>query len=360
MLHAIRTSDRERESNRAPSMHSVIRVNHSQLCQAICQRLQQAGVNTHQARIEAEIMVEADLLGTPSHGVRMLPNLLAALASGQVSATATPHKVSELGAISIVDCGNGTGRYASATAMDQAVSQASQFGAGVCLAKNTSHWGRAHAYASRAAQQGFIGLCTTNAIPTMAAWGAKTRVIGNNPIAIGIPGVSQGEPIVLDMAMSQAAVGKIATMHREGQANTEHLGLDRHGKATADPAAILEGAVTPMGQHKGAGLALMFELLTAALAGAQFGYQLGASGTNSVDSAATKIFIALNINAFIEPDMFKNKVAQLLHQLTSEATPFNYPSERGWKDKKNNLINGVPLHQKIVKELLAVGVDIAA
>lgn len=340
-------------------MHSTPRVNHSQLCQAICQRLQQAGVTTHQATLEAEIMVEADLLGTPSHGVRMLPNLLAALASGQVSATATPRKVSELGAISIVDCANGTGRYASATVMDQAVTQAKQFGVGVCLAKNTSHWGRAHAYASRAAYQGVIGICTTNAIPTMAAWGAKTSVIGNNPLAIGVPGVSQEEPIVLDMAMSQAAVGKIATMHREGQANTEHLGLDRHGKATAAPAAILEGAVTPMGQHKGAGLALMFELLTAALAGAQFGYQLGASGTNSVDTCATKIFIALNINAFIEPELFTQKVAQLLQQLGSEAAPFHYPSERGWKDKKYNLIHGVPLHQQIVKELLAVGVDIA-
>src|SRR5690606_29108278 len=188
---------------------------YADLCSAVAQSLVTAGVSADQAAIEAEVMAEADLLEVPSHGVRMLPPLLAALREGRVNSRPRFQLQRELGAICVLDCDNGPGRFASVKAMQAATDRAAQFGVAVCLAKNTSHWGRAHAYASRAAQQGFIGLCTTNAIPTMAVWGAKKRVIGNNPLAIGVPGIHPHESWVLAMAMSQAAVGKAATWLRE-------------------------------------------------------------------------------------------------------------------------------------------------
>jgi LDH2 family malate/lactate/ureidoglycolate dehydrogenase len=95
--------------------------------------------------------------------------------------------------------------------MDRAISLARRFGVGVCLALHTSHWGRAHHYAARAAGQGMAGICTTNGMPCMAVWGAKGRVIGNNPLAIAIPRSEDGAPVVLDMAMSRAAVGRVGT-----------------------------------------------------------------------------------------------------------------------------------------------------
>jgi LDH2 family malate/lactate/ureidoglycolate dehydrogenase len=256
----------------------------------------------------------------------------------------------------VLDCDNGPGRYASAQAMDAAIERARNFGVGVCLAKNTTHWGRAHAYASRAAQAGFIGICTTNAIPTMAIWGAKTRVIGNNPLAIGIPGANANEPLVLDMAMSQAAVGKVSTWLREGKSAPGNWGIDAQGNPTSDAKEILGGAVLPMGEHKGAGLALMFELLTAALAGAAFSHQLLARDPSGIDSASSKIFIALNVDAFIEREHFHERVNDFLTYLGQEAAPFQYPGERGWQAKARNLIQGVPLHTEIVEQLAGVGI----
>lgn len=192
-------------------MSDTTTVPYDLLVKKIADRLILAGIAPEQAQIEAEIMSEADLLGVPSHGVRMLPPLLKALSEGRVTINPQFNYVRQLGAIAVLDCNNGPGRYASAKAMQQAMDLAKEFGVGVCLAKNTTHWGRAHAYASRAAQAGLIGMCTTNAIPTMAIGGAKKAVIGNNPLAIGIPGINLQEPAVLDMAMSQAAVGKVGT-----------------------------------------------------------------------------------------------------------------------------------------------------
>lgn len=330
----------------------------TELTARISERLQAAGVIRERADIEASVMAEADLLEVPSHGVRMLPGLIAALEEGRVAPAPPLNIVRELGAICVLDCGNGPGRYASVQAMEAACTGAAQFGVGVCLARNTTHWGRAHAYASRAAQTGYIGICTTNAMPTMAIWGAKKKVIGNNPIAIGIPGVERDRPIVLDMAMSQAAVGKVTTWLREGRELPSNWGIDAQGNPSSDANAILAGAVSPMGEHKGAGLALMMELLTAALAGAAFTQELYARDQSGMDAQSSKIFIALNVEAFIEPSLFQGRVRDFLQYLEKEAAPFQYPGERGWQSRDRNLRRGVPLHPEIVAQLASVGVHL--
>src|SRR6185369_1596118 len=127
--------------------------------------------------------------------------------------------------------------------------------------------GRAHAFACQAAQAEMIGICTTNAIPNMLAWGSTRPLLANNPLAIAVPRGNKAqppEPFVLDMAMSQAALGKIGTFLREGKPVPAGWGLNARGKPSVDPAAILSsGKVLPFGGHKGAGLAFMMELLTA-------------------------------------------------------------------------------------------------
>ena len=338
-------------------MSNQIVVPYRVLVKKITDRLILAGVAPEQARIEAEIMSEADLLGVPSHGVRMLPPLLKAIAEERVTANPQFNYVRQFGAISVLDCDNGPGRYGSDKAMQQATQLAKQFGVGVCLAKNTTHWGRAHAYASRAAKAGFIGICTTNATPTMAIGGAKKAVIGNNPLAIGIPMVNAQEPVVLDMAMSQAAVGKVGTWLREGKTLPGNWGVDAEGKPTNDAKAILGGAVLPMGEHKGAGLAVMFELLTAALAGAAFTQHIRSNDSSGVDPLASKIFIALDPAAFLEPAEFPSHANTFIDYLKEEAAPFSYPGERGWETGIKQLTDGVTLHQEIVQQLQDVGVN---
>jgi len=282
--------------------------------------------------------------------------LIAALSNGTVSATPDEQVIQEFGAIRVVGCDNGPGRYSALLSMNIATDLADGLGVGVCLAKNTSHWGRAHAYVSRAAKQGYIGICTTNAIPTMAAWGAKSKVFGKNPLAIAVAGITADETVVLDMAMSQASVGKVATMLDEGKHPSENLGFDADGQPSADPEAILAGAVSAMGVHKGEGLALMMELLTAPLAGAMVNTQRQTHAPSGVDPNATKLFIAINVSALIPVEEYRENLRQLFEHLKHTTPNFTYPGERGWNTKKDNLKNGIPITNKVVAELAQIGV----
>ncbi len=326
------------------------------LCQKVAARLIDAGLAPEMAELEAKIMADSDLLGVPSHGVRMLPGLLAALKDGRVKPHPNIRYARQFAATSMLDADNGPGRAAACRAMDDAIERARQFGVGVCLAVRTTHWGRAHAYASRAACQGFVGLCTTNAMPTMAGWGAVTRVLGNNPLALAIPRADRERPMVLDIAMSQAAVGKVGTHLREGQAIPTGWGLDMHGQPTMDAKAILGGAVLPFGGHKGAGLALMMELLTAGLGGGAFGNEISAGDRSGIDPDASKLFIALDPEVFGGLAVLTQRVTDYLGYLAAAAAPFIAPGERGWSERASNLVQGVPLHADIVAQLADVGV----
>lgn len=339
-----------------------IRIPYDELCQGVAEALAAVAVPADMTEIEAKVMVEADLQGVPSHGVRMLPGLLQAIRDGRVKAAPDIRLIRELGAACLLDGDNGPGRSVACRAMDLAVLRAKQFGAGVCLAIRTSHWGRAHYYAAKAARQGMAGICTTNGMPCMAVWGAKGRVIGNNPLAIAIPRGVGEDPVVLDMAMSRAAVGRVGTCLREGQEIPANWGLDAEGRPSSDAKAILGGAVLPFGDHKGAGLALMLELLTAALAGGPFGNEIEAGDRSGIDPDSCKLFIALNPEAFGGREVLAGRVNDYLGYLgvaAAETAPFIWPGQRGWAARAANLQTGVPLHAEIVAQLAAAGVVFA-
>jgi len=213
-------------------------------------------------------MVEAELHGVPSHGLLMLPRLVEGLKARRANPDPHLRVLRESGAVCVIDGDRGPGRYVGVQGMRAAVERARRFGIGACLMTETTHWGRAHAYACLAADDGYVGLCTTNAIPNMLVPGSSRPVLGNNPLAIAAPRGGGRRPIVLDIAMSQAALGRVATAAREERDVPFGWGLDGDGQPTSDAAAILSSQnLLPMGGHKGAGLALMMEILTAALGG---------------------------------------------------------------------------------------------
>ena len=339
-------------------MPDEIRIQHEKLVAIIAQTLASAGVPAPIRDVEAAVMAEADLLGVPSHGIRMLPGLVRGIREGK----ANPHPqitiVRERAASCLLDGDNGPGRFVSVQAMQRAVERAKQFGVGACVATRVTHWGRAHAYAYRAAQAGCIGICTTNAIPNMLAYGSSRPLLGNNPLAIGVPRGAR-DPIVLDMAMSQAAVGKVGTYLREGKAAPANWGLDVNGNPTNDPTAILaSGKLLPLGDHKGAGLALMLELLTGALAGGLFSFEVVQREKTGLDPDSSKLFIALDVQAFVALERFTQRIDGLLAWLRAAEPGLNvtYPGERGWQTRDRNLRDGVPIHREIVEQLRAVGV----
>jgi LDH2 family malate/lactate/ureidoglycolate dehydrogenase len=321
------------------------------------------GVPVGIAAVEAEVMVEGDLCGVPSHGVLMLSRLLAALKDGRATMTPTVKVVREHGATCVLDGDNGPGRYTAVRAMDEAVARARVHGVGICLATRTTHWGRAHTYAVRAARQGMIGFCTTNAIPTVGVRGARRPIVGNNPFAIAVPRASGSDPAVLDIAMSQAAFGKVGTYKREGRQVPLDWGLDPQGQPTTDPAAILaSGMVLPMGGHKGIGLSLMVELLTAGLSGGPFGHEMVGRDSSGLDPDATKLFVAIDVSPMMDLAALATRIDDLaawLHEAAPESG-LMMPGDRGWADRARHVKHGVPLHPDIVRQLEGLGVKLRA
>jgi LDH2 family malate/lactate/ureidoglycolate dehydrogenase len=287
----------------------------------------------------------------------MLPGLVKALRDGRCKADPELAVTRERGAICVLHCDHGPGHYTAVRAMSHAIQRAGKFGAGVCLATSTTHWGRAHAYACRAAQAGMIGLCTTNAIPNMLAWGSTQPMLGNNPLAIAAPRGPDRPPVVLDMAMSQAAVGKIGTYLREGKPVPPGWGLDATGRPTSDAAAILEcGKLLPFGEHKGAGLALMMELLTGALAGEPLSQEIIQHDPSGLDPGATKLFLALDVGAFVDRERFSQRVEDLISliQAIEPGLEISLPGGRGWQTRDRYLAEGIPIHADIAASLRTI------
>lgn len=341
-------------------MSGEIRIQYEKLVALVRETLASVGVSSPMRDVEAAVMAEADLLGVPSHGVRMLPGLVRGICEGRVNPNPQIKIVRERAATCLLDGGNGPGRYISVQAMHHAVARAKEFGVGACIATRVTHWGRAHAYVYRAAQADCIGICTTNAVPNMLAWNSTRLLLGNNPLAIGVPWGDR-DPIVLDIAMSQAAVGKIGTYLREGKKVPANWGLDASGNLTDDPAAILSsGKLLPFGDHKGAGLALMMELLTGALAGGLLSHEVVQVDATGLDPDASKLFIALDVEAFVDKERFAQRIDDWLSYLrgAEPGLTITYPGERGWQTRERYLAEGIPIHIEIVEQLKAIGVKL--
>jgi LDH2 family malate/lactate/ureidoglycolate dehydrogenase len=310
---------------------------------------------------EANLMTEAELHGVPSHGLLMLPRLIRGFREGRATPDPLVRVIRESGAACVLDGDRGPGRYVGVQGMRAAVDRAGRFGIGACLATATTHWGRAHAYATLAAEEGFIGICTTNAIPNMLAPGSSRPVLGNNPLAIAAPRGGGRRPVVLDIAMSQAALGRVATADREGEAVPEGWGLDEHGTPTTDAAAILASRnLLPMGGHKGAGLALMMEILTGALAGGPLSQEVAEADDSGLDAGASKLFIAIDVGAFGDRQQYEERVEALLAHLRANASGLDagVPGERGWRTRAEYERDGIPVHPGVVAALQEVGVEL--
>jgi LDH2 family malate/lactate/ureidoglycolate dehydrogenase len=344
------------------STSTALRIPHADLVRQIRAVLIARSLPEPIAQIEAELMAEADLLGTPSHGIRMLPRVLASLHTGLLNPSPQIKVLADFGAICRIDGDHGPGRYLSVLAMNKAIEKAGLFGIGACLLSRAGHWGRAHAYAYRAAQAGMIGICMTNAMPSMLAFGSDHVRLGNNPLALSIPRRNAQDPVVLDIAMSQAAVGKIMTYQREGKKAPPGWGLDQSGKPTDDPAAILASRnFLPMGEHKGSGLALIIELMTAALAGGLLCHELGLQDSSGMDIECSKLFLALNPLAFGQLEVFSQRVEDLLTYLQSSpsgVSPVLFPGEHGWQTRDQFLKTGIPMETETLTALAKDGIII--
>src|SRR5699024_6775155 len=233
----------------------------------------QMGLSEEQAQQCAEIHTESILEGIESHGLNRVPRFAEYVQKGWVDLNARPELVGAKGAVENYDGHLGIGVLNATFCMDRAIALAKEHGIGCVALKNTTHWMRGGSYAWQAAQAGFIGISWTNTESCMPMWGSKEPGVGNNPFCIAIP--RKNGPIVLDMAMSQYAYGKLGVYRLAGKQLPFPGGFDKDGNLTSDPGASeASGRILPTGYWKGSGMAIALDLAAAAMANGRTGADL--------------------------------------------------------------------------------------
>lgn len=344
------------EAMQGGMMGDTRRIEHADLEQFCRDPLIAAGVPAHVADVEAHIGAEVDLCGVHSHGVRMLPGTIKNVRDGVVNPAPTIETVAETPASLLADANRGIGRYTSAMATDMAVERARTFGVGVVTVRAVGHWGRAHSYCLRAARQGVVSLAFTNTISLFSPNVTGEALLGNNPMGIGVPAADPEQSVVLDIAMTQASVGKVAMAAMRGDEAEADWGLAKDGLPTTDPAEILDsGSFLPMGGHKGSGLSFMIDLLTAGLANGLLCFEQGKGGRPS-DSAggSTKTFIAI----LPFGDHLGERVDAFKRRMKADASGANWPGEGSYRRREDYLGNGIKLPRPIAEGMETVSADL--
>ncbi|MBS3848822.1 Ldh family oxidoreductase [Devosia sp. BSSL-BM10] len=299
----------------------------------------------------AKVLVWANARGADSHGVLRIPRYLEMVQQGIINPVAEPLVIQRDGATAILEAGNAPGASAMVAAMTQAVEIASGLGIGWCSARNITHAGAVGYYALEAAQRGYVGIVMTASGPLMAYHGAKVSGVSTNPLTIAAP--SGGDPLLLDMSTSTAALGKIMLAKDAGTSIPDNWGLDDQGLATEDPASVK--TLTPLGGPKGSGLSLMIEVLSSILVANPVIAAALEGGTARMNGLA----LAIKVSAFGDGAAFRNEIDRLatnLRQLPRAAgvDAILMPGERGFRTAQQRQRDGIRLAAGTHKRLTAL------
>ena len=349
-------------------MHDAELFPPEQLLEFTTRVFRHVGVPEDDARTAATVLQAADLRGIDSHGVARLRSYFDMLKLGRIDPKPNITIVRESPSTATVDGGNGLGLVVGPKANAIAMEKARMVGSGWVTVRNTNHYGIAGYYVLEALKRDLIGWSMTNTTKFVAPlWGAE-RMLGTNPIAIAFPGLEE-PPIVIDMATSAVAYGKIEIAQRARKPIPLGWAVDRNGAPTTDPNAMIDGgAQLPLGSdrerggHKGYGLALMVDVLSAVLSGANWGpftppFALQQEmPARSVGKGIGHFFGALRIDAFIEKDEFKRQIDDFIRTLrkTRPAPGTAGPLIPGDPEREAETIrlrDGIPLVTSVVEEL---------
>jgi LDH2 family malate/lactate/ureidoglycolate dehydrogenase len=323
--------------------------------------LTKAGLTPADAQIVADVLVMTDTWGTFSHGTAALANYVNTMKAGGINPKAVPEVIAEGAGWAIVDGHSSMGMLGSSRAMNLAIEKARETTISWVGVRDSSHFGAAGYYANMAARQNMVGIAMSNADPNMVVPGARGHIIGNNPVAYAVP-AGEEHPILLDIALSAVAAGKILGMKALGQAIPDSWLTDADGLPTSEVGEWPKsGSMLPMAGHKGYGIALLIEVLAGALTGAGMLSEVKSWILQSKDvSHLGQAFIVINVGAIIPIEHFQQRVDQIIGELRESpkakgSERVYVPGEIEWGKREDALKNGIPLPDQILASLTGLG-----
>lgn len=314
-----------------------------------------AGLAPEDAEIEADVLVWANLRGVDSHGVLRIPWYMSHVDNGVMKTRPNIQVMKETAATILIDADQAFGPVVTTMAMRRAIEKAKNTGIGWGFIRNTTHQGAMGYYALMAAKEDMAGIACVAGPPNMAPHGARAAGVQNSPIAISVPGNRRG-PLVLDMATSIAAGGKIWLAIDKRVPIPANWALDKDGNPTTDPK--LAEILMPFSGPKGSGLAIMFECLAGLMVGNPR-LEPVITGKQEINRHIQNSFVAaLDIETFTDVDGYKDEVDKLVDGLKAlpkaegaqEIFMPGEPEDRVFQDRTRN---GIPLPEGTVDSLKA-------
>ena len=316
------------------------------------------GMKKAHAATVAEVLAETDAFGTHSHGTKNLYNYIKKFRAGGIDIKAEPQIVKDGISFAVIDAHNALGMIPSVMAMELACDRAANTGIAIVTVKNSCHFGAAGYYANIAAKRGMIGLSMSNVDPNMTVPGAKGMLLGNNPFSYAVPAVSS-ESMFLDIAMSNVASLKVVQARKSGSEIPSTWIVDKDGIPTTDPSHYPEeGAMQPMAAHKGYGLAVMVDVLTALLAGSatsMSGDIVSWCFEMDKPNNVTHTFIAIH-PGLLSGEEISTRTEEMAETLRAApkakgTTRIYTPGEIEWEKHKNASERGIDLPAEVEESL---------
>jgi LDH2 family malate/lactate/ureidoglycolate dehydrogenase len=313
----------------------------AKLSEFVARLFSAAGVPGVAAATVARGLVEADLEGLSSHGVMLVEMYIERLRNGSVSRNENASVVSERQGAVVLDAGHALGQLTGIQAMNIALDKARKFSAGIVSVRHGFHFGTAGRYALQAAEAGCIGITMCNTRPLMPAPGGAERVVGNNPIAIALPTAGK-IPIVLDMATSEAAMGKIRMAEKANETIPSTWAVTAQGMPTTNPSEAIAGMLLPSGGAKGFGLSFLIDLMCGLLSRGATGSQVRPLyGDFNVPYDCSHLFIAICVSHFCDIDWFRQQAAAAAERIrTGQRAPgveqLFTPGEPEWRRRERS------------------------
>lgn len=337
------------------STTDLVTVDAEELRASTARILHTAGLTARDADTVAAILVDADLRGVHTHGVVRVPVYVDRIQRGVINVAPSVDITARQGAFLALDGDNGMGFCIAQTAMQKAIDLADEWGLGAVVVRRSNHFGEAAYYVEMATQRHMIGIAMSNGAAIMAPTGSHEPYLGANPFAVGLP-VGGAEPVILDMATSVVAQGRIMLAAQRGEEIPLGWALDAEGRPTTDPSAALRGVLLPFGGHKGSGIALMIEGLTGLLGGGAFGPRVRSmAGYPDRPQEVSHFFLCLSLSSIGETS-YEARMAEMTAELRALA-PIEgvervlVPGECESILRQERSRTGIPLDRAIVTKL---------
>lgn len=312
----------------------------------------------------AVLMTRADLIGADNHGVFRLPQYVERIHKGGMNVKPAVRVIRESAGMALVDGDNGMGHLVMDFATRVAMDKAATSGVAWVGARCSNHAGPAALYAEMPLERDMIGLyIAVGNANHMAPWGGTALLLSTNPIAVAVPAFEE-PPIVLDMATSVAAYGKVKGAASRGETMPEGWMIDRQGRPITDPQLAAEGSLLPIGGPKGYGLALVFSLLAGVLNGAAVGRDTIDFNADQISPTNTgHLIVAISLAAFGDATEFKRNVDRVIRDLRASPTlpgvaAVRVPGERSHGVRIEREREGIPLHGTLLARLDALAASL--